>query len=208
MTIFENHRPLLFSIAYRMLGTVMEAEDMVQETFLRWESIDPTTLDSPKAYLTTIITRICLDKLKSAQVQREQYIGEWLPEPYIVSPDTPDQMTELAASLSIAFLHMLERLSPTERAIFLLREVFGYSYAEIAAIVDKNEAACRQTASDIFTARDMTCGGFDICEHFAVIHRFGECIRVKSQCYSWVQADRCAKVFDGDFPFFGHADTV
>ena len=144
METFETYRPLLFSIAYLMLGSVMEAEDMVQESFIRWQSADTSTVTNPKAYLSSIVTRLCLDKLKSAQTQREQYIGEWLPEPYLVSNDTPSEMSELADSLSIAFLHMLERLSPVERAILLLRDVFAYEYSEIATIVDKSEAACRQ----------------------------------------------------------------
>lgn len=140
---FEQFRPKLFGIAYRMLGSIMEAEDMVQETFLRWNTTAHAAIQTPNAYLTTIITRLCLDKLKSAQVQREQYIGEWLPEP-LITTDSPDQIVELADSLSLAFLHLLERLTPAERAVLLLREVFEYDYGSIAAIVQKSEANCRQ----------------------------------------------------------------
>ena len=142
---FEQFRPKLFGIAYRMLGSVMEAEDMVQETFLRWNATADShaLIQSPNAFMTTIITRLCLDKLKSAQAQREQYIGEWLPEP-LITTESPDQMVELAESLSLAFLHMLERLTPTERAVFLLREVFEYDYGSIAQIVNKSDANCRQ----------------------------------------------------------------
>ena len=142
---FEQFRPNLFGIAYRMLGSVMEAEDMVQETFLRWNATAAShaSIRSPNAYLSTIITRLCLDKLKSAQVQREQYIGEWLPEP-LITTESPDQMVELAESLSLAFLHMLERLTPTERTVLLLRDVFEYDYGSIAEIVNKSDANCRQ----------------------------------------------------------------
>ena len=142
---FEQFRPKLFGIAYRMLGSVMEAEDMVQETFLRWNATAASRADiqSPNAYLSTIITRLCLDKLKSAQTQREQYIGEWLPEP-LITTESPDQMVELAESLSLAFLHMLERLTPTERAVLLLREVFDYDYGSIAEIVNRSDTNCRQ----------------------------------------------------------------
>jgi RNA polymerase sigma-70 factor, ECF subfamily len=142
---FSEYRPLLFSIAYRMLGSVMDAEDMVQEAFLRWQREPSQTINAPKAYLTTIITRLCLDYLKSARAQREVYVGPWLPEPLRTS-DMPDMTAnvEQTESLSIAFLTLLETLSPVERAVFLLHDVFDYDYAEIAPIVEKNEANCRQ----------------------------------------------------------------
>lgn len=126
---FNHHRPLLFGIAYRMLGTVTDAEDMVQETFLRWQQTASSTVRSAKTYLATIITRLCIDHLRSARVQREQYVGTWLPEPMLTpqSENSTDLM-ELADSLSIAFLTVLERLSPIERAVFLLRDVFDYDY--------------------------------------------------------------------------------
>lgn len=142
---FNEYRPLLFSIAYRMLGSAMDAEDMVQEAFLRWQRAPETTVSSPKAYLSTVVTRLCLDYLKSARVQREVYVGPWLPEPLPTGQD-PAQTgtTELAESLSIAFLAVLETLSPVERAVFLLHEVFEYDYSEIGPIVEKSEANCRQ----------------------------------------------------------------
>ena len=142
---FSQQRPLLFSIAYRMLGSVMDAEDMVQEAFLRWRNVRGDDVRSPKSYLSTVITRLCIDQLRSAKTQREQYIGPWLPEP-LISEQTSDidEHLALSDSLSMAFLVMLERLSPLERAVFLLREVFDYPYPEIAAIVDKSEANCRQ----------------------------------------------------------------
>lgn len=145
LEVFNQHRPLLFAIAYRMLGSAMDAEDMVQETFLRWQQRQETEIKSPKAYLTTIITRLCLDYLGSARVQRETYIGPWLPEPLLAEPavDAADEVA-LADSLSLAFLVLLENLSPVERAVYLLREIFDYEYGEIAQIVGKQEANCRQ----------------------------------------------------------------
>jgi RNA polymerase sigma-70 factor (ECF subfamily) len=138
---FESYRPLLFSIAYRILGSAMEAEDVVQEAYLRYENAQD--VQSPKAYLTTIITRLCLDELKSAKTQRETYVGTWLPEPVLTSP-SPDAILSQHESISMAFLVLLEDLSPIERAIFLLRAVFDYSYAEIARMVGKSEANCRR----------------------------------------------------------------
>jgi RNA polymerase sigma-70 factor (ECF subfamily) len=140
---FNHHRQLLFGIAYRMLGTVTDAEDMVQETFLRWQQTPQTAVKSPKNYLATTVTRLCIDYLRSARVRREQYVGPWLPEPILTQQD-PAEQVELADSLSMAFLVMLERLSPIERAVFLLREVFEYDYPEIAQIVGKSAENCRQ----------------------------------------------------------------
>src|SRR3990170_4201749 len=142
---FDAKRPLLFGIAYRMLGSVMDAEDMVQEAFLRWQQAPVDEVRSTKAYLSTVVTRLCIDQLRSARVQRETYIGPWLPEP-LVSEETLDMDEGLAQqdSLSMAFLVLLERLNPIERASFLLRDVFDYEYAEIAGIVDRSEVNCRQ----------------------------------------------------------------
>ncbi len=142
---FKQHRPLLFSIAYRMLGTVTDAEDMVQETFLRWQQTAEATVKSAKTYLSSITTRLCIDYLRSARVQREQYVGPWLPEPIMTQlTDDPAAQVELADSLSMAFLVVLERLSPIERAVFLLREVFEYDYDEIGLMVGKSSTNCRQ----------------------------------------------------------------
>ncbi|MEO1299580.1 MAG: sigma-70 family RNA polymerase sigma factor [Cyanobacteria bacterium J06636_16] len=144
---FNQQRSHLFAIAYRMLGSVMDAEDMVQETFLRWQRASESVIRTPKAYLTTVITRLCIDYLRSARVQREQYIGPWLPEPIVTSQGAdPIALAELSESLSMAFLVLLERLSPLERAVFLLREAFGYSYEEIGQIVEKTPTNCRQIA--------------------------------------------------------------
>lgn len=143
---FEQHRSYLFGIAYRMLGSVMDAEDMVQETFLRWRGAARESVRSPKAFLASTITRLSIDQLRSARVKRESYIGPWLPEPLPSERESADaeRMLILSESLSLAFLVLLEKLSPTERAIFLLRHVFDYDYGDIAAIVHKSEANCRQ----------------------------------------------------------------
>jgi len=140
---FTEYRPLTFSIAYRMTGSVSDAEDIVQEAFLR--ASKAADVDSPKAYLATITTRLAIDHLRSAPVRRESYVGTWLPEPLIGNsePD-PAEFAETSDSLSMAFLVLLESLAPAERAVFLLREVFGYDYQEIADITGKTEAACRQ----------------------------------------------------------------
>lgn len=145
--IFSEYRSLLFSIAYRMLGSVMEAEDIVQEAYLRWRRAVPDEVESPKAYLSAVVTRLCIDHLRSAQSQRETYIGPWLPEPLMVENDNPADVVTLGESLSMAFLVMLEQLSPDERAAFLLREVFDTPYTDIARIIGKSEAACRQLIS-------------------------------------------------------------
>lgn len=141
---FEEHRHHLFGVAYRMLGRVAEAEDVVQETWLRWNEADRTAIERPKAWLTTVGSRIAIDRLRSAQARREAYVGPWLPEPIVTSPDDPAEHAELAESLSIAFLTMLERLDPVERAAFLLREVFGHDYDEVAATIDRSSVNCRQ----------------------------------------------------------------
>jgi RNA polymerase sigma-70 factor, ECF subfamily len=147
---FEAYRPLMFSIAYRMLSSATEAEDIVQEAYLRYQTTPPDQIVSHKAFLSTIVTRLCLNQLQSARAQRESYIGPWLPEPVLTAADerfAPAQRAELHESLSMAFLVLLEQLTPLERAVFLLREVFDYDYAEIAQIVGNTEAASRQLFS-------------------------------------------------------------
>jgi len=145
---YEELRPLLFSIAYRMIGSVSEAEDIVQEAFLRIHRAEAegTRIESPKAYLSSVTTRLSIDHLRSARVRREQYVGQWLPEPLLTDDSAPDAAAhaETADSLSMAFLVLLESLTPVERAVFLLREVFDYGYDEIAGIVDRTEDNCRQ----------------------------------------------------------------
>ncbi len=145
---FETYRTYLFAIAYRMLGSAMDAEDMVQETYLRYQSTSPETITSLKAFLTTIISRLCVDQLHLARRTREQYLGTWLPEPIITADNlqvsSPEERVDREESISLAFLLVLEQLQPVERAVFLLREVFDYDYAEIASFLGKSEVACRQ----------------------------------------------------------------
>ncbi|MEE4597505.1 RNA polymerase sigma-70 factor [Streptomyces sp. DSM 41524] len=141
---FEELRPLLFSIAYRILGSVSEAEDAVQETWLRFDG-SATRPTSTKAYLSATVTRVSIDVLRSARVRREEYVGPWFPEPLLSDPyQDPARAVELADSVSMAALLLLERLSPLERAVFVLREVFGFGFDEIATAVERSEAACRQ----------------------------------------------------------------
>lgn len=147
---FQEHRPLLFSIAYRMLGSVADAEDMVQETFLRWQKQDAAGLKSAKAWLVSTVTRLSIDQLRSARRRREEYVGVWLPEPLVGADEgaaSPAKQAALTDSLGLAFMHLLEDLAPLERAVFMLREAFDYDYAEIAKIVEKSEANCRQLFS-------------------------------------------------------------
>lgn len=144
---FDRYRPLLFSIAYRMVGSVVEAEDVIQEAYLRWQNASEAEVRSSKAYLSAVVTRLCIDHLRSARVKREEYVGPWLPEPLLAEP-TPDVADTVALdeSLSMAFLVLLKSLTPTERAVFLLREVFDYGYPEISHLLGKNETNCRQIA--------------------------------------------------------------
>jgi len=145
---FQQYRPLLFSIAYRMLGSVAEAEDVLQDAYLRVQGRPAEAIEKPKYYLTTVVTRLCLNHLSAAKTQREQYLGPWLPEP-ILTEDKPElvnpaERTVTYDSISIAFLVLLEALSPAERAVFLLHEVFAYKHQEIAEMLEKTEEACRQ----------------------------------------------------------------
>jgi len=144
---FNTHRKLLFAIAYRMLGSVADAEDMLQEAYVRWQQALDSEIRSPRAFLVTIVSRLCLNHLDSARVRREEYFGEWLPEPLLTEGNNdPSALPEVEVddSLSFAFLVLLERLTPMERAVFLLREVFDYEYEEIADILGQSEANCRQ----------------------------------------------------------------
>jgi RNA polymerase sigma-70 factor (ECF subfamily) len=145
---FERHRPRLFGIAYRMLGSRTDAEDVLQDAYLRWHGGAPYDLRSPEAWLVTTVTRLCIDRLRAARTEREQYVGPWLPEPLLGdTAPAADARAELSSSLSIAFLVVLEQLEPDERAAFLLHEVFETDYGEIAEILGKSEAACRQIVS-------------------------------------------------------------
>lgn len=153
---FEELRPLLFSIAYRILGSVGEAEDAVQETWLRFEG-SGTEPVSAKAFLVATVSRIAIDVLRSARVRREEYVGRWFPEPLLADPyEDPERAAELADSMSTAALLLLERLSPLERAVFVLREVFGFGFDEIASMLGRSEPACRQLA--VRARRHMDAG--------------------------------------------------
>ncbi|WP_129307856.1 RNA polymerase sigma-70 factor [Streptomyces sp. L2] len=142
---YFSHRRLLFATAYRMLGSVTDTEDVLQDTWLTWHAADRTTIRSPRAYLVRTVTNLCLNRLTSARATREHYVGPWLPEPLLTSPDAAED-TELADSVSTAMLVVLETLAPVERAVFVLREVFGFSHAEIAGFLDRPEPAVRQIA--------------------------------------------------------------
>src|SRR3984885_5564981 len=148
LATFDQHRSFLFSVAYRMLGTVADAEDMLQETFIRWQQAAEEEIRSPRAFLVTIVSRLCINHLQSARVQREEYVGQWLPEPIVTGAGSdPLEIIRVDESLSMAFLVMLDRLTAVERAVFLLREVFDYEYSEIAAVLGQSEANCRQILS-------------------------------------------------------------
>jgi len=168
---FESHRDLLMGVAYRMLGSVSDAEDMVQEAWLRWR--DTGSVESPRAWLVRTVSRLCLDRLKSARVQREHYYGTWLPEPLVDSLAEPPSGV-VDESVSIALMLVLEKLTPTERAGFLLHDVFGYSFDEIAGILEKSEPACRKLVS---RARERVRAekprfAATQAEHEDLLHRF------------------------------------
>jgi RNA polymerase sigma-70 factor (ECF subfamily) len=175
---YVDLRPLLFSIAYRMLGSVSEAEDVVQEAFVRYQRAlaDGTAVESPKAYLSAVVTRLAIDQLKSARVRRESYVGEWLPEPLVTDEGVGDPagLAEQADTLSMSFLVLLERLTPVERAIFLLHDVFDYSFDEVATIVNKSSATCRQHAvrARRFVAENRPRFDADEAERDQLVRRF------------------------------------
>jgi RNA polymerase sigma-70 factor (ECF subfamily) len=176
---FEELRPLLFSIAYRILGSVSEAEDAVQETWLRYEAF-PAQPASAKGFLAATVSRIAIDVLRSARVRREEYAGQWFPEPLLTDPyEDPERSAELADSVSMAALLLLERLSPLERAVFVLREVFGFGFGEVASAVGRSEAACRQLA--VRARRHMDAGRArfeaDRRERQALAERFFDAFR-------------------------------
>lgn len=144
---FEAHRPALMGLAYRMLGSRAEAEDVVQDAYLRWHGADRAAIEHPRRYLGTVVTRLCLDRMKSAQARREVYVGPWLPEPIVDERFEDEAAGELAHDISIALMLVLERLSPLERASFLLHDVFGLDFAEVGRTLGRGEAACRQLAA-------------------------------------------------------------
>src|SRR5881398_579387 len=145
LTTFNEYRSRLFSIAYRMLGTVADAEDVLQDAFIRWQQAPRDEVRSPKAFLVTIVSRLCINHLQSARVRRETYVGEWLPEPLVTEPGSDlSHIAQVDESVSMAVLLLLERLTPIERAVFLLGEIFDYTHAEIAGMLGISEANCRQ----------------------------------------------------------------
>ena len=160
---FETTRPRLFGLAYRMLGSAADAEDVVQDAYVRWHQADRSSIDSPEAWLVTTTSRLAIDRLRRLKTEREAYVGPWLPAP-IVAPPPPDHHLDLSDDLSMAFLALLERLAPEERAAFLLHEVFDVGYGQIAAVLDRTESACRQV---VHRARERVRGErrrFDVAE--------------------------------------------
>jgi RNA polymerase sigma-70 factor (ECF subfamily) len=161
--VFDRHRSELFGLAYRMLGSIMSAEDILQEAFLRWQNASRVEDRSSKVYLTTIVTRLCIDHLRLAHVEREQYVGAWLPEPLLQSTaDNPQHIVKMDESITTTFLLRLENLSPLDRAVFLLHDVFNYTFAEIATIVNRNSAHCRQIGHRARWRLEQNCPRFDI----------------------------------------------
>jgi RNA polymerase sigma-70 factor (ECF subfamily) len=154
---FDRLRPRLFSLAYRMLGSRADAQDMLQEAWLRWNQADPATLQSAEAWLVTVVTRLALDRLRTLKTEREAYVGAWLAEPLVEEAhhETPERLMEFSEDISIAFMWVLQRLGPNERAAFLLRQAFDLDYAEIAQMLGKSEAACRQL---VHRAKEMVAG--------------------------------------------------
>lgn len=179
---FDALRPRLFSIAYRMLGTRADAEDLVQDAWLRWrQNTDQAAVQSPEAWLVTVATRLAIDRLRALKVEREAYVGWWLPEPLVESERTPEAAAELASELSMALLWVLERLSAEERAAFLLRQVFDHGYDEIASLLGKTEAACRQMVHRASERVQQTRARFDVPRdaHRRVVEKF---IRAAQSC--------------------------
>jgi RNA polymerase sigma-70 factor, ECF subfamily len=172
--VFTALRPRLFSIAYRMLGTRADAEDVLQDAWLRWHRTDAAAIDSAAAWLVTAVTRLAIDRLRAARAERDAYAGFWLPEPIADADGTPESLAESKDELSVAMLWVLERLAPDERAAFLLREVFDHDYAEIAALLDRSEAACRQMVHRAGDRVRRERPRFDVPKdvHRAVLDRF------------------------------------
>jgi RNA polymerase sigma-70 factor (ECF subfamily) len=171
--IFKKRRPRLFGLAYRMLGTRDDAEDILQEAYIRWHKADADEIETPEAWLVTVVSRLSIDRLRKASVERETYIGPWLPEPILTGP-SPEEELEIASDLSIAFLVLLERLSPVERAVFLLHDIFDRGYDEIARIIGKSEAAARQMIHRARerVKRDKTRFKADKAERIRLVRQF------------------------------------
>lgn len=184
---FERHRPRLRGLAYRMLGSVADADDVLQDAYLRWHGTDETVICEPLAWLTTVVSRLCIDRLRAVKAQRDAYVGPWLPEPWLDDPPPsvtrPDARQDQADDLSVAFLLLLERLSPDERAAFLLRDVFEIGYPEIAVTLNRSEAACRQM---VHRAREPVRAGTprvasSDAERQALLARFMEAVTARDE---------------------------
>ena len=181
-SLFEAHRGRLFGLAYRMLGSRADAEDIVQEAYVRWHQAAPGAIENPEAWLVTAATRLAIDRLRRLKTEREAYVGPWLPEP-IVTDAPPDRHLDLAADLSIAFLTVLERLAPEERAAFLLHDVFDVGYSQIASVIERSEAACRQV---VHRARERVHGDrkrFDVSESdkAALLQKFMAAVEARDE---------------------------
>jgi RNA polymerase sigma-70 factor (ECF subfamily) len=182
-TAFDAARPRLFGLAYRMLGSRAEAEDIVQEAYIRWHQADRARIDTPEAWLVTTATRLAIDRLRRLKTEREAYVGPWLPEPLMSTAEAPDRDLDLAADLSIAFLTLLERLAPEERAALLLHDVFDVDYRQIAAVLDRSEPACRQV---VHRARERVRGPrkrFDVDDgtRRALLRKFMDAVEARDE---------------------------
>ncbi|WP_296226990.1 RNA polymerase sigma-70 factor [Ralstonia sp. UBA689] len=202
-TAFSAARPRLFAIAYRMLGTRADAEDVLQDAWMRWHQTDQSALQSAEAWLVTVVTRLSIDRLRAAKTEREAYVGWWLPEPLVEvesSTPTPESAVELAGDLSMALLWVLERLSPEERAAFLMRQVFDQDYSEIAALLGKTEAACRQMVHRASDRVQQERPRFDVSAdaHRDLLERFAEASRTgQREAIRALLADDAHLVGDG-----------
>jgi len=198
---FAALRPRLFAIAYRMLGTRADAEDVLQDAWLRWHHADQAALQSAEAWLVTVVTRLAIDRLRAAKTEREAYVGWWLPEPLVeLDERTPEAAAELAGELSVALLWVLERLSPEERAAFLLRQVFDHDYGEIATLLDKSEAACRQMVHRASERLQQERPRFDVpkAAHRRLVERFMHAARSgEREAIKALLADNVQIVGDG-----------
>jgi RNA polymerase sigma factor (sigma-70 family) len=216
---FDNNRPLLFSIAYRMLGSASDAEDVVQDAWMRYTSADPASIRSPKSFATTIVTRLCLDRLKSARATREEYIGPWLPEPVLTSDaEAPDQTIQRAESVTLAFLVLLETLSPEERAVFILKEACDCDHAEIATTLGISVESSRQL---LHRAKQRVAAGKsrltgtsasrrDVANRFTTALLSGDSARLKAMLTADVGlwSDGGGKVLAARRPLLGRDEVV
>ncbi|RQP25602.1 RNA polymerase sigma-70 factor [Piscinibacter terrae] len=198
---FQKHRSRLFGIAYRMLGVRADAEDVLQDAWLRWGQADRSGLQSEEAWLVTVVTRLAIDKLRAAKAEREAYVGWWLPEPLVEIEDrTPEAVAEFASDLSLAFLYVLERLSPDERAAFLLRQVFDQDYGDIATTLGKTEAACRQMVHRASERVQQERPRYEVSRdaHRRLLERFVEAARTgKREALKALLADDVQAIGDG-----------